>query len=299
MAASKLGPDLVIAGAARSGTSALAAQLSSHPDIDAGSIKESNYFSRDLGRGPCWYDGLYRDRRAGLLRMDASTSYTSAVYPDALARLAAAAPDALVVYVVRQPTERALSHYLFRRHHFRIDDATDFGSALAASSYYLDASDYARWLAQLRALFGEQQVLVVPFEVVTTSPQDATTQISSQLGLAAPTAAAQQGRRHRNDVVEYRNAATQRAARMLRRSPLYPRLRATLGADRVREARELFTRQPRLPSTAEAMASCTPEQLDRLRRLDERAGAAVQDHLVGQDARLGLGWAPKSFAAGA
>ena len=297
MATSTLGPDLVIAGAARSATSSLAAQLGSHPSIDPGSIKEPNYFSRAMERGPDWYEGLYGARRDSLLRMDASTSYTSAFYPAALERLAAASPDAFVVYVVRQPTQRAVSHFLFRRHHFQIEQAADFGAALLSSPDYVGASDYSRWLPELRARFGDDRLLVVPFEIVATNPEEATAEISRRMGLAPPPPALDQGRRHRNDVVEYRSQATRRVAGLLRHSSLYPRLRTALGADRVRGARALLTRQPRLPSTEEAMASCTPEQLDRLRQLDERAGAAVREHLVGQDARHGLGWAERSFAA--
>ena len=48
---SSTGPDLVIAGAARSGTSFLAAQFENHPEIDPGKVKEPNYYSRNLGRG--------------------------------------------------------------------------------------------------------------------------------------------------------------------------------------------------------------------------------------------------------
>lgn len=295
--ASTLGPDLVIAGAARSGTSALAAQLGTHPDIDPSSVKESNYFSRELGRGSDWYDSLYAERRTGLLRMDASTSYTSTLYPDALARLAEAAPDALVVYVVRHPTERALSHYLFRRHHFRHEKASDFGAALRSTSRYVDASDYSHWTCELRMRYPDEQILVVPFELVAASPLEVTGEICRILGIAAPTPASRQARRHRNDVVEYRSEVIRRGVVALRKSAFHPRLRAVVGAGRVRKARGLLTRKPVLPSTDEAMASCTAEQLQMLKRLDEQAGAAVRDHLIQQDARLGLAWEARSFVA--
>ena len=44
------GPDLAIVGSARSGTTFLAAQLAEHPSIDAGAVKEPNFFSREYGR---------------------------------------------------------------------------------------------------------------------------------------------------------------------------------------------------------------------------------------------------------
>src|SRR5687767_7425172 len=134
VARTSFGPDIVIAGAARSGTSALAAQLSVHPSIDAGKVKEPNYFSRHLDRGEQWYESNFQSRSDSVLRLDASTSYTSPLYPHALERLAAASPEAYVIYAVRQPTERALSHYLLRRTYFHIDDAPTFGDALRTTS---------------------------------------------------------------------------------------------------------------------------------------------------------------------
>lgn len=296
MAESALGPDLVIAGAARSGTSSLAARLGEHPAIDPGSVKESNYFSRGLHRGRDWYDGLYAERRNGLLRMDASTSYTSPSHPDALAELAAVAPGATVVYAVRQPTERALSHYLFRRHHFGHDDRQDFGSALHASTWYEETSDYSHWLPALQQWFPAQHVLVVPFEVITTQPTQATDAICNVLGLAPVPPADETARRHRNQVVTYRSGAARWAARVLRRSVAYPKLRTLIGPDLTRSVRDLFTTPAPLPTNEEAMTSCGAEQLDRLRRLDERAGAAVRQWLLAQDQRLGLDWLTSSFA---
>lgn len=295
--ASTLGPDLVIAGAARSGTSALAAQLGAHPDIDPGKVKESNYFSRALERGPEWYESLYDERRDGLLRLDASTSYTSPLHPSALAELAAAAPDVFVLYAVRQPTQRALSHYLLRHHYFQIEDATDFAEALRTTSYYVEASDYSRWLPELRTTFSEQRLLVVPFELITSKPQDILFEVCRLLGLSAPPDAREAGRRHRNDVVQYRNQAARQVARRFRRSPAYPWVRNAIGAGPTRRARGLLTRQAQLPSADEAMASCRPDQLEQLRRLDQRAGAATHEYLLAQDARLGLAWAAESFSA--
>lgn len=298
MTTSALGPDLVIAGTARSGTSALAAQLGTHPGIDPCSVKEPNYFSRAHDRGADWYDRLFQTRREGLLRMDASTSYTSPLYGDALDRLADEASDAVVVYAVRQPTRRAVSHYLFRHYHFHNEPGADFGAALRSSTRFVDTGDYSRWLPALRERFPADRLLVVPFEVVTESPQAAAAAVYRMAGLAEMQADEERGRTHRNDVVQYRSALARWSARRLRDSALYPKLRSTLGADRVRRARNLVTRTATLPTFDEALASCTPGQLAELRALDERAGATVSEHLGAQDQRLGLAWEPRSFAAG-
>ncbi len=297
MPVSPVGPDLVLAGAARSGTSSLAAQLGAHPYIDAGKFKESNYFSREFERGQDWYENLYSERRDGVIRLDASTSYTSPQFPKALSRLAAAAPHVRVIYAVRQPTQRAVSQYLLRRYYFQNEKAADFGTALRGSTVYPDTSDYSRWIPALREVCSDECLLVVPFEVITLSAAQVTAEICSQLGLAPPPDTYAHGSLHRNHVVQYRSDAAQTAARRLRRSPAYPWLRSVLGAGRTRKFRGLLTRKAQLPSNDEVLASCDSTQLGLLRDLDQRAGAAVRDYLLGQDERLGLDWTSASFAS--
>lgn len=288
---SGFGPDLVIAGAARSGTSSLAAQLRAHPAIDPGITKEPNFFSAEHERGPDWYDALFKPRAAGVFRMDASTSYTYPQYSDAAERLAAVAPDAIVVYVVRDPLPRAVSHYLLRRHTLRIEEAATFGSALLASSFYAEVSDYARWLRTLDGAFGENQVLVVPFEAIRRSGPEVARVVCARLGLDPPPDAAGSVVAHRNSVVEFRSKSVRRVVSSLRRSPLYRPVRSVLGDSRVRRARSLLVQDVDLPTVAEALDSCSPAQMAELHVIEERAVAAVREHLVRQDARHGLDWA--------
>src|SRR3712207_3518880 len=160
-------PDIVLAGAARSGTTFLAARLSRHPAIDGGAVKEPDFFSKHLSRGTEWYDGLFTSRKDGLLRLDASMSYTVPQYPEALNQLAAAAPHAFVIYAVRDPLARAVSHYRLLRDYFHVDSHTDFGSALRDNPVYLGTSDYSHWLPQLYGHWPKERVLVAPFAVTT------------------------------------------------------------------------------------------------------------------------------------
>lgn len=285
------GPELVIAGAARSGTSYLAAQLSMHPAIDPGSVKEPNYFSRNHDRGADWYDGLFAPRTVGVLRMDASVSYTFPRFPEALDRLADECQVRLVVYVVRDPVPRAISHYLYHRYYFKQEDAADFGTALRENPLYAGASDYGRWIAALQERFGIERMLVVPFQSVTGGHVDE--QVCSLLGLTPPAPEEEQGAEaHRNNVVTFKHGAFRVASRTLRRSRLYPLVRERLGADRLRRVRSLVTRETVLPTREQALASCSPEQRVELDELGRQARAAASQWLAEQDERLGLSWLP-------
>jgi hypothetical protein len=285
------GPDLAIVGSARSGTTFLAAQLAEHPSIDAGAVKEPNFFSREYGRGHKWYESLYEPRREGVYRLDASTSTTFPQFPEALSRLAAAAPDAFVVYVVRPPVSRALSHYLYLLHYFHNESAETFGAALENNAVYLGASDCRRWLDAISRVFPIEQTVVVPFCILTEDQRAVTRVVYDGLAIPdwEPSAAAAS---HRNEVVSFRRSAYRSAYHRLRRGRLYPWARRRLGMQRMRRLRALVTTDTPLATLTEALASCDDYQLQALESLHCEGRAAVSASLREQDARTGLSWSP-------
>jgi hypothetical protein len=290
MHAQGTGPDLALLGAARSGTSYLASVLAEHPRIDGGAVKEPNFFSREFERGAQWYDGLFEPRSTELLRMDASMSYTFPEFPGALARLAESSPQATLLYAVREPTARALSHYQLNRHYFRKEKATDFGTALRTKSVYAGAGDYERWLAALAEHFPASRTLVIPFRLITTEAQDVATVICRTLGIEPLDAGVLRDDSHRNDVVAVRHTSILKARRLIKRGGAYPLLRRALGADRLRQARALLTRPVVRQPLDQALATCTDAQLSELDSLYTRSQTAVARVLEAQDAALGLSW---------
>lgn len=284
------GPDIVIAGAARSGTSFLAASLGIHPATDPGAVKEPEYFGRNLHRGPDWYEQLYEPPGRGLLRLDASMSYTTPTYPDALTLLAQASPDAFVIYAVRDPLQRALSHYRLLRQYFAREEAETFGQALRSNPVYLGAGDYERWLDRLYSLFPAERVLVTPFEVTTTG-QELVEVVFRQLGLPVVVPGPEDVEDYRNEVVEFRSPVFLNARRALMRSGAYPWVRRRIGARRMRNLRSMATREPAELTLEQALATCDADQLEQVRALCESGDRAVSDALAAQDTRLSLDWA--------
>jgi|GEM_PF-2901808 Sulfotransferase domain len=289
---SSLGPDIVIAGAARSGTSYLAAILGAHPDVDPGAVKEPNYFSREYDRGSGWYDDLFEARRSGLLRLDGSMSYTFPHFPDALPRLAEASPGALVIYSVRDPLARTLSHYQLHRDYFGIEAAQTFGEGLASNPVYLGTSEYDHWISVLYEYFPADQVLLVPFDVVTRDSQVVAARVCAAVGLPPPPdEVVVEADAHRNEVVEFRSGAVKWGRRLAKRSGAYPWIRRTVGTDRLRRARARMTRKVTAEGMDEALATCGPAQLNQLSAVHRASRAATAAALRTQDARLGLAWA--------
>jgi hypothetical protein len=112
-------PDFLVIGAQKAGTTALYAYLRWHPAVLGPSWKEVSFFDRHYVRGEAWYRGHFPNRlRLGLAMRrtgvaaavgEASPSYL--FHPLAAERVAALVPQARLIAILRNPVERAFSHY--------------------------------------------------------------------------------------------------------------------------------------------------------------------------------------------
>src|SRR4051812_27966301 len=104
-------PTFLIIGAAKCGTTSLHEYLGAHPSICMSSNKEPMCFEP-----PNWLERLpeYRDlfERPAPVRGEASIAYSAFPWaPEIPDRVRATIPDARIVYLVREPIQRMLSHY--------------------------------------------------------------------------------------------------------------------------------------------------------------------------------------------
>lgn len=103
-------PEFLIIGGQRCGTTSLYRYLAAHPSVRPATGKELQFFTLHHGRGERWYRAHFPVRPPDTLSFEASPYYL--FDPDAPARAAAMLPDARFVALVRDPAERAYSHYL-------------------------------------------------------------------------------------------------------------------------------------------------------------------------------------------
>ena len=159
-------PDFFLVGAAKAGTTSLHRSLKSHPSVFLPDLKEPHYFanlalSADERRffrvvaSERDYLRLFARADRGALLGEASTSYLCS--PQAAGAIAQVRPDAKIIAVLREPAERAYSHYLndvregveSRSFAQAIADALTHGESWPA--LYFEGGRYAdaleRWLA--------------------------------------------------------------------------------------------------------------------------------------------------------
>jgi hypothetical protein len=163
-------PTFFVVGAARAGTTSLHHYLSLHPEIQMSATKEPHFFAGPAGELPFGtprvdsladYRALFDPRVS--VRGEASPSY--AAYPRRLGvpgRIRDLVPDARIVYLVRDPIERTVSHY---RHRVAAEGErrglTDALGDLDPANVYVCASRYATQLEQYLAHFPAPRILVV------------------------------------------------------------------------------------------------------------------------------------------
>jgi hypothetical protein len=109
------GPDFLIIGAMKCGTTTLAAQLAEQAGIFITSPKEPNFFSDDdiFANGLAWYEALFEGAAHGDIKGEASTHYTKLpTYPRTVERVRSVLKAPRLVYIIRNPLERAVSHFI-------------------------------------------------------------------------------------------------------------------------------------------------------------------------------------------
>ena len=219
--------NLFLIGAAKSGTTALAATLAKHPAIASLPIKEPCHFSTDL-RTPAfspqynklvqWDEAAYfkrvhpEDRHIGFVDselnyqklvhhaiaknpdvnyvLDASTSYLySAKAPVELRHYA---PEAKIVLILRNPAERAYSHYTMALKYGMEQEsplqAFKREAELTPAHWgqdecYLELGQYAKQLQRWLECFPLDQLHIIWYDDFTADPQKATDALMKYLDL--------------------------------------------------------------------------------------------------------------------
>ena len=187
-------PNFLILGAAKAGTTSLYAYLRQHPQIYLPRIKEPNFFAygeepfdqqgpgaeiihRNAIMTPAQYTQLF----AGVAQETAigEASVTN-LWPRACTRIQHYVPNAKLIVLLRQPAERAYSHFLYHRQ-LGLEPLADFAAAVADEPNrlrqrwplhfcYLTASHYVADLQNYLRHFPREQLRVYLYEQLATQP---------------------------------------------------------------------------------------------------------------------------------
>lgn len=167
-------PNLLVIGAAKCGTTSLHEYLDAHPQIAMSRQKELDFFvaEKNWGRGLDWYEAQFRPAQ---VRGETSPSYSAyPFYSGVPERIRDVLPEARIVYLVRDPIERIVSHFEHRAATYREMGALD--DVLAdpqLAQWFVDVSRYALQLERYLEYFPADEVLVVDADALAADPSSA------------------------------------------------------------------------------------------------------------------------------
>ena len=189
-------PDFIIIGAQKCGTTSMYANLRRHPQILPSFKKEVHFFDGgsdpsvdDFEKGEPWYCSHFPLRKR--MKENQKTFEASPLYlfnPLAPQRIAHLIPKVKLICLLRNPTERAISHYLHekrkQRELFAIDEAlrkeqsrlkpiigrNDYKSKAFIHQSYKSRGLYKEQLERFFKYFPREQMLVICAEEFFAEP---------------------------------------------------------------------------------------------------------------------------------
>ena len=178
-----IGPDVMIIGAMKCGTSTLAAQLGAQDGVFLTQPKEPNFFSDDdiFAKGTAWYEALFSGAHAGDITVEASTHYTKLpTYPETIARLKATGLCPKLIYMVRDPMARLVSHYIHEWTQGVITCSLD--EALRQHPELVEYSLYGKQVTPWVEAFGADAILLLTMEEMKTDPHGVLATVGDFIG---------------------------------------------------------------------------------------------------------------------
>jgi len=192
--------DFIIIGVQKGGTTALFDYLSDEPGVSLSRIKETHFFddetvdwaAPDYGRYHSHFDSGARG-----LKGEATPIYV--YWPNSLERIRAYNPDARLILMLRDPVERAWSHWrmeyargaetrpfswCIREGRARMLEAEPWGYHREFS--YVERGFYGEQVERLFTVFSRDQVLILESEALRLAPGDTLGRVSAFLGLQSP-----------------------------------------------------------------------------------------------------------------
>jgi hypothetical protein len=273
-----LRPNLFIIGAMKSGTTSLHEYLDTHPQIAMSQEKEPGYFVEELGlhKGEAWYFSRWTQNGQYRYRGESSTHYTKLpVFQGVPERLFRFNPEARLIYIMRNPFDRIVSHYWHAvRDLFHGGELRPLLRAVQEDPEYLAFSDYAMQLEPYFERFGRDAVLTLTFEALIEDPQREVDRIYRWLGLPSHSVGEALGKAHNQkpedmtavagagilNRIQYSNAWD----RISPHVPVWMKNWAKRRAYRPVVEQEVLNDIPRL---REAIAELQRQQIDNLTRL--------------------------------
>lgn len=175
-------PTFICIGAMKCGTTSLHKYLDAHPEVCMSSPKETGFFLRRTDRNLDWYQQCF----SGAARAYGETCTNYAKHPgfDGVPeRIHSLLPDIRLLYLVRDPIERAVSHYVHNWVAKREDSSVEEVLCPPDESWYVNVSRYHYQLSQYLEYYSLENICVIESERLRSARMDVLSEIFEFIGV--------------------------------------------------------------------------------------------------------------------
>lgn len=177
-------PDFLGIGCYRSGSTWLHDLLNAHPEAYVPQRRKEVHFflSPQYERGIRWYESFFPRGRAGRVYKAVGEIGPGYLYdPECIPRIAAVSTIGRFLVMLRDPVERAYSHYRWRVRFF--SQPPTFWEQARNEPRILEAGLYAKYLVPWIEAFGHDRFLILMLEQVRRNPIEARLHVAKFLAL--------------------------------------------------------------------------------------------------------------------
>lgn len=170
-------PDFIIIGASRSGTSSLFRSLLQHPDLSgppSGNKKEVHFFDKKYDRGLQWYRAQFRGKK---MNCEATPNYLYDKKCPAL--IAKDLPDCRFIVMLRNPVERAYSHY----RNWKKKNSWTEKTIKRSSHLVIQKGEYVKQLKRWFHFVDKSKIMIIRSEDFYGNPEKIIADVINWMGL--------------------------------------------------------------------------------------------------------------------
>ncbi len=208
-------PDFIVIGYQKTGTTFLYKYLSKHPNIMPASKKEIHFFNFSFGSGSNYYKAQfplkiykkYLERKFNIPFKTGEASPSYAIHPKAAKRIKELIPNTKLIFILRNPIDRAYSQYHYRKKRgmeelsfeeaieednnrkillmkqFERDELTIYNRKQIKFPY-ISISKYIEHLTKWYEVFPKEQILILKTEDFNENSQKELNKVCDFIGIS-------------------------------------------------------------------------------------------------------------------
>lgn len=178
--------DFIGIGTPKSGTSWTAECLKEHPQICFSQEKEINFFNKKYvfyrknedwkySYGLDWYKKHFNHCEQGQIKGEFSVQYLSDT--DSAKLIHENFPETKIIIILRNPTDRLYSHYLYAKAQFNLPSSLSFEKVIQKEKKFVGQGFYYQHIKRYLNYFARKNVLIMIYEDMQKNPRNFIQQI--------------------------------------------------------------------------------------------------------------------------